>query len=167
MVPPRGLLRGARASRALPWVLLASFCALPADGATANLPRGIDQYSIITKGDAYLTASSAYRGLAIGGRLCDGTIPNRPVKIAYPCYRTYNRWRSGSLSCRSTVSSFAYKTCMCSPEEWGSTLTYFSTNSQCQRGIPRRQQRLTSQSTLSFERRHGVSRGNLVSEAHE
>ena len=52
------------------WLLLAIAAGVDALG---YLPVGHERHAIITQGNAYLTAHTIARGLAIGGKLCDGT----------------------------------------------------------------------------------------------
>jgi hypothetical protein len=147
--------------RALRVLLLAWSGASLAHAETAALPRGTDQHCLISKEDAYLSAQTFQRGIAVGGRLCDGTGISKATKgtIGYPCLARSGFWVSSSGgACTSSVSSFAFSTCMCNPSEWGSTNDFFSPSS-CDLRSPAGA-RSTSRDTFDFRQR--VFSGSVV-----
>lgn len=51
------------------WALVAT----PVATNTLTLPSGVERHAIIVQQDAYIMAHTTKRGIAVGGRLCDGT----------------------------------------------------------------------------------------------
>ena len=144
-------------------LLLAWSCISLAHGETATLPRGTDQHCLISKEDAYLSAQSFQRGIAVGGRLCDGTGTSKDA-VGYPCVARSGFWAAPSGgACTSSIQNFAFSACMCNPSEWGSTNDFFSPSS-CELRPPAGVH-TTSRDTFDF--RQNVFSESLVRRAPE
>lgn len=89
-----------------------------------SLPAGTADFSLITSGDAIITAHEVYRGIAIGGALLDGS-PNESGNIASHC-----------PTCPMTVGSCAQAACGGAPDYDGGTFNFHGKDQKPQVGAP-------------------------------